>query len=304
MHTFKQIVTGKWDAYKVSHKTPSKIQAVKFELYRAEGPSAQCGPAQPVTTWTDADDILRNWARTAPDEGQGYDKCDFTVTWSDGETYTGRYDLRRHDMGFSNLLARHIRQYIEFLAGTHRPEWMTAEQYEQALQGTDRQACADFLAKYEIGNSASLIAPVMTVAHDPKPEPTPKTTKQRPAVSKQDAKKVIELRNMSLRWTSETYNADILPGKWIRIFGNFKNRTAGPLDYDITFEIGDTAEYDSYNLIYTGEITNIGAKTVTIKHPGYSSKSSRLTIAEFADKNWDFDLERIAKHNHEESYYI
>lgn len=302
---FTQITTGKWDAYKVTVKdTPAKTKAVKFELYRAEGLSSECGPAAPVTSWKAADDILRNWARTAPEKGQGYDKCDFTVTWSDGETYTGRYDLKRHDMGFSDLLAYHIKSYLTFYSGTRRPDWMKPEQYEQALEGINRAEYADFLAKYEIGNSESKAAPVLEVVHDPKPEPKAKATKQPPALTDKEQAKVIHLTNISNRWERDTYNADILPGKFIRLYGEYTNHVNGPVKFDITFEVGDVAEYDSYNLIYTGKIVSIGPKTVTIQHYEHQSTKSRLTIGDFAWKNWDFDLDRIAAHNREESYYI
>lgn len=73
----------------------SKHIAVKFELTRAEGPTRECGKKQIATNWIDADKILKHWARNAPDSG-GYYKCDFAVTYDDGEVYTGRYDLKRH----------------------------------------------------------------------------------------------------------------------------------------------------------------------------------------------------------------
>lgn len=109
------------------------------------------------------------------------------------------------------------------------------------------------------------------------------------------------------RWTSEVFNVEIEPKKSIRLYGTFNNLTAGPRQYDITFRIGDVAEYDSYNLKYTGRIVSIGEKTVTIedRHNGCSAPSRRrLDLADFANRNWDFDAEKIAAHNREESYYI
>src|SRR5689334_9703096 len=92
------------------------------------------------------------------------------------------------------------------------------------------------------------------------------------------------------------YNAEIVPGVSIRLFGTYGNRIGGPVDYDITFKIGDQAEYDSYNYSYTGEIVSIGRKTVTIKA---RSDTRRLDLYEFAWRNWDFDAEAIAKKNAE-----
>ena len=62
---------------------------------------------------------------------------------------------------------------------------------------------------------------------------------------------------ISPRWESDIYTADIEPKKSIRLYGTFKNLCAGPRNYDITFKIGDKAEYDSYNLKYVGTITAI-----------------------------------------------
>lgn len=92
--------------------------------------------------------------------------------------------------------------------------------------------------------------------------------------------------------------ADIVPGKSIRIYGEYTNHVKGPQTFDRTFKVGDKAERDSYNLVYTGEITQIGLKTVTIKDDSLST-TSRLTLEGFVNRNWDFDLERIAKRNGE-----
>ena len=71
----------------------------------------------------------------------------------------------------------------------------------------------------------------------------------------------------------------------------------------VSFKVGDTAVYDSWNLIYTGAITNITDKTVTIHPRGYQS-ARRLKLDTFAFYNYDYDAERIATENAETSYYI
>lgn len=91
-----------------------------------------------------------------------------------------------------------------------------------------------------------------------------------------------------------SYNADILPKKSIRIYGEYKNSRDSSTHFDKVFKIGDRAEYDSYNLNYTGKIVGIGPKSVTIKDHG---TKHRLTLHEFCWRNWDFDVERIARHN-------
>lgn len=90
------------------------------------------------------------------------------------------------------------------------------------------------------------------------------------------------------------YHADIAPQKSIRLYGTQINRTTGPLGFDKTFNIGDQAEYDSYNLDYTGEIVAIGAKTVTVEDHG---EKHRLDLHAFAWRNWDFNAQRIFEDN-------
>lgn len=93
---------------------------------------------------------------------------------------------------------------------------------------------------------------------------------------------------------SNIYHADIIPKKSIRLYGTQINRTQGPLNFDRTFSIGDQAEYDSYNLDYTGEIVAIGAKTVTVEDHG---ERYRLDLYMFAWRNWDFNAKRIFENN-------
>lgn len=90
-------------------------------------------------------------------------------------------------------------------------------------------------------------------------------------------------------------NVELMPGHWIRLFGVDHNRISGPLNYDKTFKVGDYAEYDSYNLKYTGRIVAIGKKTVTIED--MYKKNRRLTLYEFTWRNRDYDEKEIADHN-------
>lgn len=63
------------------------------------------------------------------------------------------------------------------------------------------------------------------------------------------------------------------------------------------FEIGDQAEYDSFNLKYTGKIVSIGEKTVTVQEKYQNGRRHRLNTREFAMRNWDFDSLGVAAHN-------
>lgn len=117
--------------------------------------------------------------------------------------------------------------------------------------------------------------------------------------------KVVEYRNIKSRDYKRhgtTYpgtvkvgqHADVTPGKSIRLHGIETNRHE-PKPHDLTFKVGDTAVHGSYNLVYTGTITSIGAKTVTIK--GNFGKPTRMSIYDFNFYNNDYDAERIAARN-------
>lgn len=91
-------------------------------------------------------------------------------------------------------------------------------------------------------------------------------------------------------------HAAVEPGARITLWGVDRNNVAGFRPYRIEFKIGDSAEYDSYNLKYVGTIVAIGAKTVSIQQE-CSSKITRLSIHEFSWRNNDFDAAKIADSN-------
>lgn len=98
-------------------------------------------------------------------------------------------------------------------------------------------------------------------------------------------------------WNDRTFNAEVIPGKQIRIFGENRNHHDCAQQYDKTFKIGDEAEFDSYNTSFHGKILSIGKKTVTIQ--GYGKKR-RLSLEDFSWRNYDFT---IAKVEHEQNNY-
>jgi hypothetical protein len=104
----------------------------------------------------------------------------------------------------------------------------------------------------------------------------------------------------------------VIAGKSIRLYGVDKNRyvrdphtgkrVPGEVHYDVTYEVGDEAEWDSFNWSYIGRIVSIGAKTVTIE-PGAGEKKRRLSLAEFSRRN---DIGTVAEkraHAREEMMY-
>jgi len=136
------------------------IPAVKIEITRAEGLHSEVTGIPEVCTretmfgiWDCADSILMKWSHTAPKEG-GYDKCDFKITFEDGETYSGRYDLKHNSIEYPNL-AKHVWGFTTFHAGVGKPGHLTQEDYNKYLtisvwSGTIPEF-KKFIQTYEIG---------------------------------------------------------------------------------------------------------------------------------------------------------
>ena len=99
--------------------------------------------------------------------------------------------------------------------------------------------------------------------------------------------------------------AEIVKGKSIRLFGA-RQRWVGNEKrvhlYENKFVLGDTAEYDSFNLSYTGEITSITDKTIVFTLR--DGRKKRLKIATFQWRNWNFDAEETSRKNSETMMYI
>lgn len=114
----------------------------------------------------------------------------------------------------------------------------------------------------------------------PDPEATKRATEEAPA-------------------PAATVFAAVVPGKSITVFG-FHNGTA----FQKRFEIGDHGTYGSYNLIYTGRITSITAKTVLIEKDEQSKVRKVLKLRRFAEKHYHFDLASIEAHNRDAYMHI
>lgn len=93
--------------------------------------------------------------------------------------------------------------------------------------------------------------------------------------------------------TVTEYSVDIVAGQSIQVYRK------GVLAAG--FQIGSEAEYDSFNLSYTGTIKAITDKAVTITKYG---QDHRLNIYEFCWRNWDFNAAETAARNAETSMYI
>ena len=102
----------------------------------------------------------------------------------------------------------------------------------------------------------------------------------------------------------DQWDADVVVGKSVRIYGVDANNANGAQWFDLTFNVGDEAVYGSYNLVYTGAIVSITAKTVTIDASGTGENTKRLRLADFLARNRSWTPEKIAAHNAVESRCI
>ena len=86
----------------------------------------------------------------------------------------------------------------------------------------------------------------------------------------------------------------------------FKDDASGNAVKCKTFDTGDVAELDSYNLTYTGVIRKITPNTVTVEqYPGTQmSRTKRLSMYEFCWRNWNFDAVETENRNSIEMMYI
>ena len=100
-----------------------KIGIEYILINRAEGLTREIGIEQKAKTMAQANDILRQMAKTAPETG--YHKTDFLITWDDGLDYKGTYalkhnsieapDLKQHILGNLILLTADIKGYNSIL---------------------------------------------------------------------------------------------------------------------------------------------------------------------------------------------
>jgi hypothetical protein len=118
---------------------------------------------------------------------------------------------------------------------------------------------------------------------------------------KQVFTKARKFRGTVIPAQATDYSVEVQKNKSITIFKNGKPGAS--------FQIGDTAEYGSYNLHYLGQIIQISANSVTIEEPYKMygkdhGRRHRLNMNQFCWRNYEFNLARITKFNQEESYYI
>lgn len=113
--------------------------ALSIRLERWEGLSEECGQPVTVASFAEADALLMRWSETAPSAG-GYNKCGYLVTWPDGQTYSGRYDLVHHTREKPSL-CDDMASGAEYQLGKRCPLHMSeAEYFEQVARVSDEDA--------------------------------------------------------------------------------------------------------------------------------------------------------------------
>ena len=108
------------------------VGGLSITIERAEGLSSECGQPVTVGSFAEADAVLHAWSETAPSRG-GYDKCDFSISWADGGTYSGRYDLKHHSKEPASL-TQHMIDECEFHTGKFCPLHMSQDDYTSYLK--------------------------------------------------------------------------------------------------------------------------------------------------------------------------
>ncbi len=137
-----------------------KIKPTRIRIERAEGVIGETGKVSIDTRWDDtdlfvvADQVLYGMSQSAPTTG-GYDKCDFTIEFADGETYEGRYDMQgvTPNQRFESL-SMHVRRFLSIAAGRYRPADLSVERYRAIHKHQPEEhtrGCGEWLDKYELG---------------------------------------------------------------------------------------------------------------------------------------------------------
>jgi hypothetical protein len=126
-----------------------KVGVREITITRREG-QPDLDKRQTAASYEEADRVLLRMAHTAPDTG-GYDKVAFVIAFDDGQTYAGRFALKRT----GNLpLGEHVTRTQAFAAGRWHPAHISEDLYQAFLrrEGEERQQKARrFLDTYDTG---------------------------------------------------------------------------------------------------------------------------------------------------------
>lgn len=141
------------DEMEATKGTP-KVQILNITIERLEGKIDECKTVT-VTDWDSANCVLWIMSQTAPEHG-GDDAVAFVITFENGKTYDGRYDLKHHTKETPDL-KEHVRDFVRFSSGIDCPKHMTEESWREYLEAIEhyspgtREAFTKLYHNYDIG---------------------------------------------------------------------------------------------------------------------------------------------------------
>lgn len=141
-----------------------RVHPVQITLERIEGPlheigrvaTFEIGDETSEDLWNRAADELALWGHSVLDVGSNTDRCDYVITFADGESYSGFYFLAPTIRTRPDL-RRHLQAYLEHNAGRCRYPHLTEKQYQGDLvhiraTGLTEQ-CAAMLDTYAVAHT-------------------------------------------------------------------------------------------------------------------------------------------------------
>lgn len=99
------------------------------------------------------------------------------------------------------------------------------------------------------------------------------------------------MTNVKSTYEQDVMNVEKVDGR-LHIWGTMGKWHLEPVDFDRWFDVGDFAEFDSYNTSLFGRIVGFTEKTVTVDTHGLRQGNARLKMAQFIWRNYDFDVEQ------------
>jgi len=106
---------------------------MKITITRGEGISRLCGIEKNFKTFKDASNWLVSQSDTFPK--LGYDKHDFSVTFDDENSYSGRLDCKHHSKENNDLdVKEHVIRQLKFWLGENMGAFKNRTEYEMYLE--------------------------------------------------------------------------------------------------------------------------------------------------------------------------
>lgn len=100
-------------------------------------------------SWQKASDALTPTWLSAP-RGGAYHKVWFLIKWTDGQSYSGRVDVKRGEPRPN--IARHVREFVAFRCGDARPAHLDGVTYADLIRRKDdADAWRNLRDNYDLG---------------------------------------------------------------------------------------------------------------------------------------------------------